>query len=272
MDDANGVNVYFIWYGDWSKDTLAQKVLVNFITHIGGSPYFNINTTYYSFEMGPNGSKRIKDSVINAVHYMGSATDNYSQGVSLSDDMVYAAVANAITSGALPLDSNGVYFLLTSGDVNQSDVGGGFGTTYCAWHASSINPELPTDQWPMVDGVDIKVAWVGNAATQYAYECIWDYQSTISGSLAADGMANSIAHELEESVTDPDTTSWVNFVNGVPTAEIADLCSFIFPGPYHSGSASDPEPPDMKFGGIPYLIQENWVDAKGGYCAIRWDD
>jgi len=271
MDDANGVNVYYIWYGDWSKDQLAQKVLVNLITHIGGSPYFNINTTYYSYELEPNGTKLIKDPVINAVHYMGSTNDNYSQGSNLSDNMVYAAVANAITSGALPLDKNGVYFLLTSGDVNQSDLQGGFGTVYCAWHASAINPELPTDSWPLVDGVDVKVAWVGNAATMNAYNCIWNYQTTMSGSLGADGMANVIAHELEESVTDPDTTSWIN-LSSWPGGENADLCSFTFPGPYHSGSASDPQPPDMKFGGIPYLIQENWVNAKGGYCAIRWDD
>jgi Phosphate-induced protein 1 conserved region len=270
MDDANGVNVYFIWYGDWSKDTDAQRILVNFITHIGGSAYFNINTTYYSLEPGPNSTKLTKDRVINAVHYMGSTTDNYSQGANLSDNMAYAAAANAITSGALPLDKNGVYFLLTSGDVNQSDVSGGFGTTYCGWHASSINPELPTDNWPLVDGIDIKVAWVGNAATQYAYNCIWNYQTTMSGSLAADGMANTIAHELAESVTDPDTTSW--YLNSGFGGENGDLCNFVFPGPYHSGSASDPQPPDIKFGGIPYLIQEIWVNAEGGYCGLKWDE
>lgn len=271
MDDAYGVNVYFIWYGDWSHDRDAQKILVDFIKHIGGSPYFNINTTYYSLEPGPNGKSLIKDRVINAVHYEGSTTDNYSQGANLSDNMVYAAVANAITSGALPLDKNGVYFLLTSGDVNQSDVQGGFGNTYCGWHSSSTNPELPTDSWPPVDGVDVKIAWVGNAATQFAYDCIWNYQTTMSGSLAADGMANVIAHELEESVTDPDTTSWINLNSGL-LGEIGDLCAWTFPGPYHSGSASDPQPPDMKFDGIPYLIQENWVNAEGGYCALKWDE
>src|ERR1700688_1673553 len=36
IDDANGVDVYYIWYGDWSKDKDAQTILTNFITHIGG--------------------------------------------------------------------------------------------------------------------------------------------------------------------------------------------------------------------------------------------
>jgi len=270
MDDANGVNVYYIWYGDWSKDQLAQKVLVNFITHIGGSPYFNINTTYYSYETGPNGTNVMKDRVINAVHYMGSTTDNYSQGANLTDYQVYLAVANAITSGALPADKNGVYFLLTSGDVDQTLTNLSFGTDYCGWHDSTQNLGFPA-----VDGVDIKLSFAGNAAPRFAYQCIYNYQTTMSGSLAADAMANVIVHELEESVTDPDYTSWVNpdpTVNHQLWFENADLCNFVFPGPYHSGSATDPQPPDMKFGGIPYLIQENWVNAKGGYCALKWDN
>jgi hypothetical protein len=76
MDDANGVNVYFIWYGDWSRDRAAQKILVNFITHIGGSPYFNTNTTYYSYELGPAGNSVVKDKVINAVDYIGRGDDH----------------------------------------------------------------------------------------------------------------------------------------------------------------------------------------------------
>jgi hypothetical protein len=265
MDDANGVNVYFIWYGDWSKNQLAQRVLVNFITHDGGSQYFNINTTYYSLGVGPNGTKIIRDRVINAVHYMGSTNDNYSQGVTLADDShVYLAVASAVTSGALPADPNGVYFLLTSGDVDDAQTG--FASGACGWHDSAADMRLP-----LVDGVDLKFAWVGDAETDYAYNCIWNFQTTISGSLGADGMASVIAHELEESVTDPDVTSWINLVS-LPSGENADLCAWTFPGPYHSGYANDPQPPDMKFDGIPYLIQENWVNANGGYCAIRWDD
>ena len=263
MDDANGVNVYYIWYGDWSHDRDAQKILVNLIAHIGGSPYFNINTTYYSFEPGPSGSKVVKDRVINAVHYMGSADDHYSQGASLSDYQVYQAVANAITSGVLPADPNGVYFLLTSADVNETS---GFGTAYCAWHDSTADLGFPS-----VDGVDVKLAFVGNAETQYAYACIYDYQTPLSGSLGADGMASFIAHELEEAVTDPDATSWINPNSGV-FGENADMCASTYGSASHSGSAADPYPPNMYFKGIPYLIQQNWVNAKGGYCALKWDE
>src|SRR5882762_1665362 len=39
-------NAYYIWYGNWSGNT-AITILSNLASHIGGSPYFNINTTYY---------------------------------------------------------------------------------------------------------------------------------------------------------------------------------------------------------------------------------
>lgn len=59
--------MYYIWYGNWSGNT-ATTILTDFANSIGGSPYFNINTTYY------NGSNV---HVSNSVAYRGSTTDNY---------------------------------------------------------------------------------------------------------------------------------------------------------------------------------------------------
>ena len=41
------VNIYYIWYGNWSGNS-ATTILTDFITSLGGSPYENINTTYYN--------------------------------------------------------------------------------------------------------------------------------------------------------------------------------------------------------------------------------
>ena len=40
------VNVYFIWYWNWSQDTKANGILMAWANSIGGSPYEDINTTY----------------------------------------------------------------------------------------------------------------------------------------------------------------------------------------------------------------------------------
>src|SRR5690242_4415821 len=71
-------NVYYIWYGNWVGNT-APTILNQLASHIGGSSYFNINTTY------TNGSGA---KVANSVVLNGSTSDNYSQGTSLNDSGV----------------------------------------------------------------------------------------------------------------------------------------------------------------------------------------
>src|SRR5258708_1524643 len=67
-----GTNVYYIWYGNWNGNS-ATNILTDFAGSIGGSPYFNINTTYY------DGSGA---HVLNAVVFSGSIVDSYSHGTS----------------------------------------------------------------------------------------------------------------------------------------------------------------------------------------------
>lgn len=231
------VNVYYIWYGNWSGNN-ATTILTDLAQNIGGSPYFNINTTYY------NGSNT---HVSGLVHYAGSTTDNYSFGKSLSDSAIFAVVSNAITSGKLPKDTNGVYFVLTSSDVTASS---GFCTQYCGWHTAGT-----------VGGSDIKFAFIGDP-TRCPSSC--EVQTTgPNGSTGVDGMASIIAHELEEATTDPDLNAWYD----TRGAENADKCAWTFGSTYSTSNGSTA---NMTLGARDYLIQQNWVNASGGYCSMSY--
>src|SRR5438477_6331187 len=93
---AGTTNVYLIWYGNWANNS-ATTILTDLVSNIGGSSYFNINTTYY------NGAGV---HVSNSVHYAGSTTDAYSAGTSLSDAQIGGVVSSAINGGALgPADA-----------------------------------------------------------------------------------------------------------------------------------------------------------------------
>jgi hypothetical protein len=230
-------HVYYIWYGNWSGNT-ADSILTNLAQSIGGSPYFNINTTYY------NGSNV---HVSNSVQYFGSTTDNYSRGTSLTDSAIQGVVSSAITSGRLPLDSSGVYFVLTSADVTASS---GFCTQYCGWHTHGT-----------ISGTDIKYSFVGNP-DRCPSSCAAQTTSP-NGNAGADGMASIIAHELEEAVTDPDLNAWYDN-RGM---ENADKCAWTFGT---TSTAPNGSKYNVTLGTMNYLIQRNWVNASGGYCAMSY--
>jgi hypothetical protein len=224
-------NIHYIWYGNWVNNT-ATTILPAFASSIGGSPYFNINTTY------ANGAGT---AVTNSCSLSTQTNDNYSRGKNLSDNDVLAIVA-----AQNPTDTNGVYFVLTSADVNESS---GFCTQYCAWHASAN-----------VNGKDIKLGFIGNP-DRCPSSCSVQSNSP-NGNAGADAMASLIAHELEETVTDPDGNAWYDRRG----EENADKCAWTFGQVYKASNGSYA---NMNLGGKDYLIQQNWVNASGGFCALR---
>src|ERR1051326_388304 len=228
-----GVNVYVIWYGNWSGNT-APSIVTAFLQSLGGSPYYNINTSYY------DGSYT---HVLNSIHYAGLTTDSYSHGTSLSDSSVGAIVSSAISSRRLPADSKGVYFVLTSADVTETS---GFCTQYCGWHTAQY-----------LSGSYIKYAYVGNPA-RCPSSCAAQTVSP-NGNAGADGMVSIIAHELEEANTDPLLNAWYDSTG----AENADKCAWTFGSLYRLSSGAYY---NVVLGGRYYLIQRNWVNANGGYC------
>jgi len=235
----NTVNVYYVWYGNWAGNT-ATTILTDLASNIGSSSYFNINTTYY------DGQSR---HVSNSVAYSGSTTDNYSRGTSLTDAGVQGVVSDAISSGRLPKDANGVYFVLTSTDVNESS---GFCTQYCGWHTHGT-----------VSGSDIKYSFVGNPERCPSACSAVASGPTPNGNLGADGMASIVAHELEEAVTDPDLNAWYDRRG----YENADKCAWTFGATYATANGGKA---NMKLGSRDYLIQQNWVNSSGGYCALKF--
>jgi hypothetical protein len=235
-----GVNAYVIWYGNWSGNT-ATTLLPNLLSHIGGSPYFNINTTYYSV------SGNIKTAVSNSVTLAGTANDNYSQGTALSDAGVQAVVSLAISSGHLPKDTTGVYFVLTSADVNETS---GFCTQYCGWHTHGT-----------IAGSDIKYSFVGNP--DRCPSACSNGTAPPNGNLGADAMASIIAHELEEATTDPDLNAWYDRRG----QENADKCAWTFGTTYTTKNGGVA---NMNLGGTDYLIQRNWVNGSSQFCALSF--
>lgn len=125
----------------------------------------------------------------------------------------------------------------------------GFCTRYCGWHTSAI-----------INGLDLKYSFVGNAdRCPSACEAQTNSPNYDSG---ADGMASVIAHEIEETISDPDLNAWYDSSG----QENADKCAWTFGSTFifHGARAN------MTLAGMNYLIQQNWVNANGGYCSLSF--
>ncbi len=232
----NGVNIYYIWYGDWSKDPSANAILTNYAQNVGGSPYFSINTTYGD----------TSGNVPNTVKYAGAVSDSGSLGTSLSDASIWTLVTNALKT--MPADPNGVYFVLTAPYVAETS---GFLSKYCGWHTANY-----------FGNTTIKYAFVGNAAASLG-SC--SVQSTSpNGDAAADAMVSVIAHELEEAATDPELSAWYDSTG----AENADKCAWTFGTTYSAGGGAA----NVRLGSRDFLIQQNWVNQSNStqYCALGY--
>jgi len=236
------IHVYYIFYGgQWTASD--ETILKNLINGLGGSPYFNINTTYYS---GAN-----KTPVLNSITLAGTYADTGSQGTKLSDQGVANVVAAAIGGGHLPADNNGVYYVLTSAEIKETS---GFCSSYCGWHTYGTLSVNGT-------GYNIKYAFVGNPA-QCPSACSAVTASTApNGSLGADAMASIISHELDESATDPNLNAWYDGRGN----ENADKCAWTF-GTEKTTQGGQKYNVSLNTGN--FLIQQNWVNAGSGGCAL----
>jgi len=255
-------NVYFIWYGNFSGNS-ALAILPDLINGLGGSRYFNTNTTYGD----------ATSDIANTVTMAGSFFDGvYSQGPALTDTTFPNVISAQLNSGKLPVDPNGIYFVLTSPDVTLTfpPVAGkpqGFCTAFCGFHTFGT-----------FGTTDIKVAFVGDPATQCPSghpggTCSAQALSP-NGNEGADAMANVMAHELNEAITDPHGDAWFHTNTA---GENGDLCNFQF------GTATIPldfsstfhelngAHADIVLNGRQFLIQSNWLNSGGGSCAMSFN-
>jgi hypothetical protein len=142
--------------------------------------------------------------------------------------------------------------VLTSADVNETS---GFCTQYCGWHSHGS-----------IAGLDVKYAFVGNP-DRCPSACSMQSIGP-NGNAGADAMASIIAHELEEATTDPDLNAWYDSRG----QENADKCAWTFGATSTAGNGAKYNMylPPSGSAARPYLIQQNWVNAAGGYCAVKY--
>jgi Phosphate-induced protein 1 conserved region len=234
------ITVYYLWYGNWSTASAAPAIVEEFTRYLGASDWWGTNAGYVDARgKAPSTS----------VTFGASAYDAYSQGATVADDAIAAAVVKAIAKGALPDDPRGVYMVLGSADVDATS---GFCTAYCGFHKVVTLP----------NGAHRYYGYVGDTR-RCGLGCAMQHVGP-NGDSPADGMISIIAHELAEVVTDPYADAWYDAAG----LENTDKCIWVFGNTYIAPNGAKA---NMKLGERDYLVQANWkLDAYGnGKCEIR---
>ena len=214
----------------------------SFLRSLGGSPYFNINTTYYD----ASGSK-----VLNQVGYTSfwsTGSDCAGPTASPTDAQMIALISCGLNAGKIAYDANTVYAIFTASGVN---LGGGFGTQYCAYHTHGASSK----------GNVYYAAMPYNQ--QYPSGCTSNYASP-NADVAGNSEVNTLAHEIEETTTDAMGNAWYDSRG----YENADKCAWTW-GTVQTaanGGKYNMQLADGKY----YLIQQNWVNAGSGGCALSF--
>jgi hypothetical protein len=224
--------IVLIWYGNWTNGSVSdtkngQDIIRDLIAGLAdnNNSYVNITTSSkYAGNYGAYGVAR--QSSLSVSEYISprlTALKNgsyYKYGSNISDANVKSLVLDAANS-SIGYDANAIYLVLTSSDVAESS---GFCSKYCGWHTyTTILSGASTTA--------IKYAFIGNA-NRCLSGCAAQTITSPNGNPGVDGMASVIAHELQETVTDPQLNNWYDSKG----YENADKCAWTY-------GATSPNPP-----------------------------
>ncbi|CAI5459436.1 unnamed protein product [Closterium sp. Yama58-4] len=201
--------VYLIYYGNWPEGS-GQDVIENFINSLGGDTgnqgdptgensvrnWWDISTNYYQ-----NNDDGTQTFVSPDITLGGTVTDDGSNGWQSID---LGTIVNTHAGTDLPIDTDGIYLVLTSSDV-QVD---GFCDSFCGFHT----------QTTLDSGENVAVGFIGSHDNCCTYSDV-----SPNGMPGIDSMISTIGHEIAEAATDPDVSSGWMAADG---EENADMCAW----------------------------------------------
>lgn len=224
--------VYVIWYGSFTDDmkNTVRDFFSSFNYSVAGTPtvssWWNLTSGY------KDGSGH---AVSQHLSLEGELDDSaYSLGKVLNDSDIELLVQKAVTS-AFPADSQSVYVVMTSADVEIGD----FCMNSCASH-SATNPKTTSG------GKQLPYAWVADSETQCPGKCSWPFAKAQYGpdspalvppnaDVGTDGAIINLATILSGCLTNPLNNGFYQGDASAPL-EAATACAGMFGQESYAGN------------------------------------
>lgn len=223
--------VYVIWYGpvtDGTKGAI-RDFFTSFNYSVAGTPtvssWWNITSGY------KDGSGRAVSQHMTLAAEIDDS--GYSLGKVLNESDVELLVTKAVNS-TFPADTQSVYVILTSQDVDVND----FCMNSCASHSATNPASTP-------GGKQLPYAWVADSETQCPGKCSWPFAKAQFGpdtpaltppnaDVGTDGMIINLAAILAGALTNPFNNGFYQG-DGAAPLEAASACAGQFGEDSYSG-------------------------------------
>ncbi|HXL86542.1 MAG TPA: hypothetical protein VN927_05000, partial [Gemmatimonadaceae bacterium] len=246
-----------------------------FLNNLGGSSYWNINSTYYDLVDGGR-----RNFVRNSMDYDSFWAPSFNaphsgKKVSLND--MVNLIEAGFASRALKYDPNTLYMIFTGPGVN---LGGGFSRKilqYCAFHTAywytdgSRLVQFAAMPYDADFNPDHPFKYRGSDGKIHYAICTFLTKGA-NGDLGADATVSAMAHETEENATDP-VTLYPNAKGGfdgffagwfdINFNENGDKCAYIY-GPTLTRNRLDLW--NLDIGRKHFLVQQNWSNVRPQGC------
>lgn len=119
-----------------------------------------------------------------------------------------------------------------------------------------------------VNSTNLQYSFVRDPSRAYLSRCAAQTAASPNGDPAGDVMVSVVAHELSEAAGDPLLNAWYADSSG---EENGDLCAWTFGSYFIVANGSAANVSWVTNGtSYQYLIQQIWVNAAGGYCALSF--
>ncbi|XP_017971486.1 PREDICTED: protein EXORDIUM-like 2 [Theobroma cacao] len=197
LTTPNGINIYLIWYGGFSQED--RNSITDFFASFAGSGRrqgSSVSTWWRTISTYKDKAGKPVSSTVRLVKQVG---DVYSSGKTLKRGQIANFVKSKIDNKIFPLDSSGIYLVLTAKDVTVER----FCMGSCGFHESIMVGAMAR----------VVYAHVGDPTVQCPGLCAWPYALPAYGppgqallapnGVGADGMIINIATLLAGAASNP---------------------------------------------------------------------